>query len=77
MAKQIQTIIRMTPKEKRDIEALAARWAVPMQKILHTAVTNFIKANYQAAKEGYKIIQSGKRLTNEQPAEVPREDPRE
>ena len=77
LPKRIQTIIRMSLKEKRDLEALSARWAVPMQKIMHTAITNFIKNNYEAAQEGYAIIEAGKQFDDGQTAEVPRENPRE
>lgn len=76
MARLIQTAVRLTRKDKADVEALAAAYATTRQKIMEMAITRFIQENYADIEKGQKLIETGKRLQHGQAAEVPRKNPR-
>ena len=73
-AKLIPTMMRLTNKEKKDIAALAAAWAFPLQKVMEYAITAYIKDNYDAVQQGYQILKAGRQVENEQAQEMPRQD---
>jgi len=40
--KKIQTAVRLLPKTKSDVEAIALAWGVPIQEILERAISVFL-----------------------------------
>ena len=76
MAKTIQTAVRLTKKEKSDVEALAARWGMGQQDIIQMAIAKYIGDNCEATQKGYEILKLRERIRNEQTSPVSRKSPR-
>ena len=56
----IQTAVRLSQKQKEDIEALAAAYVTSRQAIMELAICAFIRERDADVKRGYKIMKDAR-----------------